>query len=138
MAVVTKRRSGGSRTKLIPFSARRKHNARRKASGLEKSIYSMLREDGIPFSREKLIGRCHVDVFIAPRTIVEAQGCFWHKHDCQEPKGGWPPMDLLIQAQDKARFAFFKAEGYKLVVIWECELEEDPERIRALLRRLQG
>jgi hypothetical protein len=51
---------GRSKAKLVPYSARRKHDPRRAASGPEKQIHAMLREKGIAFTREKLIGSCHV------------------------------------------------------------------------------
>jgi hypothetical protein len=51
---------GRSKAKLVPYSARRKHDPRRAASGPEKQIHAMLREKGIAFTREKLIGGCHV------------------------------------------------------------------------------
>jgi G:T-mismatch repair DNA endonuclease (very short patch repair protein) len=79
-----------------------------------------------------------VDVFIEPGTVVELQGCFWLKCKCIMPKAGWSAAELAVQARDQARFAFLKSQGYKVVVIWECELANDPERVRKLLRGLKA
>ena len=131
MPVATKTR------KLIPYSVRRKHNQKRPASKLEKAVYAMLKAEKIPFTKEKQIGRCHVDIFIEPRAVVEIQGCYWHKHTCHWPKAGWTSEDLAVQTRDTDRFAYLKAQGYKVVVIWECEIERDPEWGWSLLRSLK-
>ena len=123
--------------KLVPYSVRRKHNLKRSASKLEKAVYAMLKAEKIPFTKEKQIGRCHVDVFVEPRAVVEIQGCYWHKHSCHQPKAGWTHEELAVQARDTDRFAYLKAQGYQVVVIWECEIERDPEWIRSLFRSLK-
>jgi G:T-mismatch repair DNA endonuclease (very short patch repair protein) len=46
-------------------------------------------------------------------------------------------VDLAVQARDTDRFVYLKAQGYQVVVIWECEIEKDPEWIRSLLRSLK-
>jgi DNA mismatch endonuclease (patch repair protein) len=124
-------------SKLVPFTARRKHNAKRPASGLDKTVYALLKVLKIPFVKEKKIGRCHVDVFVEPQTIVELAGCYWHKHICLQPAHGWSPEDEAVLARDVARFAFFKSMGYKVVVIWECELRGGPDKVRARLKKLK-
>ena len=95
-----------------------------------------LKELGVSFIKEKAIGHCHVDVFIEPRTIVDIQGCYWHKHLCQRPKGGWSAADRAVQKRDEDRFAYFISQGYKVVTVYECELEKDPEWVRSLLKGL--
>lgn len=70
----TKRKTG----KLVPYSARRRHNASRPASSLEQAVYQMLKDERIPFIAEKKISKCHVDVFIEPNIVVELNGCHWH------------------------------------------------------------
>jgi G:T-mismatch repair DNA endonuclease (very short patch repair protein) len=44
---------------------------------------------------------------------------------------------MAVQARDSDRFAYLKAQGYQVVVIWECEIERDQEWIRSLLRSLK-
>jgi len=42
-----------------------RYNATRiSSSGLEEAVYKMLREENIPFVREKTISQMHVDIFI--------------------------------------------------------------------------
>jgi G:T-mismatch repair DNA endonuclease (very short patch repair protein) len=78
-----------------------------------------------------------VDVFIEPSTIIEVLGCYWHKHGCQEPKSGWSDEDLAVQEKDAARLAFLRGRGYTVIEIWECEINEHPDRVQARLRKLR-
>jgi G:T-mismatch repair DNA endonuclease (very short patch repair protein) len=55
----------------------------------------------------------------------------------KQAKAGWTVEDLAVQSRDSDRFAYLKAQGYKVVVIWECEIERDPEWVRSLLRSLK-
>lgn len=126
-----------SRTKLVPFSARRRKNARWRATAPEKSIHSTLDALRIEYIREKEISRCHVDVFVEPATVIEVLGCYWHKHDCQEPDGGWCDVDQVVKDKDEARFAFLRGRGYTVIPVWECEINEHPERVMAKLKKLR-
>jgi hypothetical protein len=53
------------------------------------------------------------------------------------PRQAGQHEDLAVQARDSDRFAYLKAQGYKVVVIWECEIERDPEWVWSLLRSLK-
>jgi G:T-mismatch repair DNA endonuclease (very short patch repair protein) len=114
-----------------PARAIRKANRRRKASSLEKDVYKILREEGIPFQREKLIGRCHADIFIGPRTVIELNGCYWH--GCPVCTKKLNQMQEESRAKDARRYYFFKKLGFDVRVIWECEVHKDPESVRDLL-----
>jgi G:T-mismatch repair DNA endonuclease (very short patch repair protein) len=111
----------------------RKANRSRPASGFEKAIHAILKEEKIAFTKEKTIGRCHADIFIEPKTVIEAQGCFWHGHTCQK---AFNKMQLEAHSKDARRFAFFQRLGFKVYSIWECELEQDPEKVREKLKKI--
>jgi G:T-mismatch repair DNA endonuclease (very short patch repair protein) len=115
----------------------RKANRQRKATGLEKQIHAMLKAEKIPFVKEKTIGRCHSDIFIEPMTVVEINGCFWHGHFACQKK---PPsaMQRGALASDARRIAFFKALGFDVHVIWECDVKNDPEKVQVQLKKISG
>jgi G:T-mismatch repair DNA endonuclease (very short patch repair protein) len=117
------------------MSVIRRANRRRKRSSLELKVHAWLKEDGIPFKIEKAIGRCHVDVFIEPRTIVELQGCFWH--GCMICNRQLDHKQKVAQIKDARRFAFFRNRGFDVIAIWECEVDGEPERVRAVLKALR-
>lgn len=91
-----------------------------------------LREDQIPFQREVPIGRCHVDVLIG-ETAIELNGCYFHGHDkCQKLTA----EQKLARKKDTRRYAFLRSRGYRLVVIWECEVKKSPDEVRNRLRKM--
>jgi G:T-mismatch repair DNA endonuclease (very short patch repair protein) len=118
------------------MSVIRKANRKRKRSSLELAVHAWLKEDGIAFKIEKAIGRCHVDVFIEPRTIIELQGCFWH--GCLICNRQLTHAQKIAQIKDARRFAYFRNRGFDVIAIWECEVGREPERVRAILRALAG
>jgi len=120
--------------KSIPYSAIRKANRRRPRSSLEITVGGWLKEEEIPFVREKAIGRCHVDVFLPPRTIVELNGCYWH--GCMICNKEPTQNQKIAQIKDGRRYAYFRNRGYDLIVIWECEVKKEPNRVRAMLKTL--
>jgi G:T-mismatch repair DNA endonuclease (very short patch repair protein) len=122
------------RSKRLPLKAIRKANRKRSASTLERLIYQWLEEEKIPFHREHPVGRCHVDIFIEPRTAVELNGCYWH--GCNVCNRKLTVNQLRKQKKDGNRYGFFRKRGLDVVVIWECEVEREPERVRAMLKML--
>jgi G:T-mismatch repair DNA endonuclease (very short patch repair protein) len=128
------RRPFRKRVKRIPLKAIRKANRRRAASTLEKQVYQWLEEDKIPFHREHPVGRCHVDIFIEPRTAIELNGCYWH--GCRMCNRELSVKQVRKQKKDGNRYAFLRKRNLDVVVIWECEVAKEPERVRLILRAL--
>lgn len=122
--------------KRYPAAVIRKRNRRRKRSSLEKKVYQWLEEDKIPFHKEKPIGRCHVDIFLEPRTVIELNGCYWH--GCMICNRELSAKHKLVQSKDARRYGFFRNKGYDVIVFWECEVEKEPARVRKMLRLLAG
>jgi DNA mismatch endonuclease (patch repair protein) len=68
-------------------------------------------------------------------------GCFWHRHEgC--PKASLPKSNRLFWAKkfrenvrrDKANYAKLKVLGWRVVVIWQCDVTS-PERAAVKLKR---
>jgi DNA mismatch endonuclease (patch repair protein) len=76
------------------------------------------------------------------RTVVFVHGCFWHRHSCQPAQ--WPKTRRAFwrkkieanQARDVRIIYFLRSAGWRVEVIWECELKGDVA-MRRLLRRLE-
>jgi very-short-patch-repair endonuclease len=118
------------------MSAIRKHNRRRKPSSLETTVYGWLEEMEIEFHREYPIGRCHADIFLPPRTVIELQGCWYH--GCRSCYRDLTDEQQLAQAKDGRRFAFFRSRGLAVVEIWEHDVLHNPEMVRRILEALSG
>lgn len=63
------------------------------------------------------------------KTVIFVNGCFWHKHDgCPQlvwPKSNreyWEPKILRNQERDKYVQMQLHELGWKVIVIWECEI----------------
>lgn len=77
-------------------------------------------------------------VFSSLRTVVFVHGCFWHAHPgCPRhriPKSRvewWTAKISRNQARDTEVQAALEAEGWKIVIVWECETE-NPEFLARL------
>lgn len=67
-------------------------------------------------------------VFPIRRKIVFVHGCFWHGHDCRrgtrEPKTNrdyWSAKLRRNKARDASSRAALIANGWDVIIIWECE-----------------
>lgn len=64
------------------------------------------------------------------KTAIFINGCFWHKHDC--PRFVWPssnedywvPKILGNVERDQKNHALLIEQGWKVLVIWECQLKK--------------
>jgi DNA mismatch endonuclease, patch repair protein len=68
------------------------------------------------------------------KTAVFVHGCFWHAHEgCKyyrEPKTNaeyWVKKLKRNISRDIINRQTLKENGWKVVVVWECELKRDPE-----------
>jgi DNA mismatch endonuclease (patch repair protein) len=75
------------------------------------------------------------------RLIVFVHGCFWHGHDCARgarvPKTNrdyWIDKVGRNRARDGATRANLEAAGWRVEVVWECELKD----AAALDARMRG
>jgi very-short-patch-repair endonuclease len=125
-----KRKRSGWNAKISKRSIK-KANSKRKRSSLEITVGNWLTEANIPFKREFPIGKCHVDIYLAPRTLIELQGCHWH--GCMICNKILTSQQKVAQIKDARRFAFFRNRGYDVIAIWECEVKLEPDRVKQQL-----
>jgi DNA mismatch endonuclease (patch repair protein) len=78
------------------------------------------------------------------RTVIFVHGCFWHRHpDCRmayTPKSNvefWLTKLEGNAARDARNQARLVEQGWRVIVIWECETR-DREVLRELLARWLG
>lgn len=69
-------------------------------------------------------------VFPARRKLILMHGCFWHQHpNCAEGRipGSrpeyWVQKLTGNQLRDEANRAILERQGWKILVVWECELK---------------
>lgn len=71
-------------------------------------------------------------VFGAMKKAVFVHGCFWHGHDCKRgaraPKDNasyWRAKIARNVARDASVLAALRVDGWRAMVIWECETRDD-------------
>jgi DNA mismatch endonuclease, patch repair protein len=81
-------------------------------------------------------------VFASRRKVIFVHGCFWHGHDC--PRGHvprsnadyWRAKISRNRQRDKRTVKDLINSGWGVLVIWECEINENStlhRRIRSFL-----
>ena len=80
-------------------------------------------------------------VFPRLKRIIEVRGCFWHQHgkcvDSHIPKSRrnyWLPKLKRNQRRDVENLQSLKALGFRVLVVWECEVKKE-KPLTARLRR---
>lgn len=70
-------------------------------------------------------------VFPSRRKIILMHGCFWHQHSaCPEGRipGSrpeyWVEKLKRNQVRDEANRTLLEQQGWKIFVVWECELKD--------------
>lgn len=87
-------------------------------SSLEIQIKSYLDEARIVYEQQRPIGPYWADFFLPEINVVlECYGCYWH--GCKECGMEYAKKN----SKDRSREAYIKACGFKLVVLWEHEIE---------------
>jgi DNA mismatch endonuclease (patch repair protein) len=78
-------------------------------------------------------------------TVLFVHGCFWHCHEgCSDfviPKSNtdyWLPKLQRNRQRDEANINTLKSAGWRVLVIWECELKKPvrEERLRLLFETI--
>lgn len=98
----------------------------------ERIVRSYLHRSGLRFRIQgrDLPGRPDI---ILPKwgCIVMVHGCFWHRHrNCRYAAvpgtraSWWQAKFDSNQARDKRNAAKLRAEGWRVLVVWECQLNK--------------
>ena len=110
------------KTKRFLRNIRRKRIRSKKKSGLEIRVEAALDARGIEYRTQYPIGRCHADLYFPQtNTVVELHGCYWHAHSvCQKTF-----RYKRRRVRDARRYTFFRNKGYQLLIVWECEVNQN-------------
>jgi len=81
------------------------------------------------------------------KTVIFVNGCFWHKHEgCRYfvwPKNNadfWREKIERNIARDIQVYRLLESEGWRIIVVWECELKQGKaeERLMRLCEELRN
>ena len=84
-------------------------------------------------------------VFPARKAVIFVHGCFWHQHassrcKARPPKSRleyWLPKLERNIKRDKQNQRILKRLGWRVLVVWECEIRNRTALERRLLRFLR-
>ena len=115
----------------------------------EKLLRSMLHRAGFRFriNVRDLPGKPDI-VLRKYRVVIFVDGCFWHRHDgCKKAsmpstrQSFWKEKFQKTVERDKRQAEQLEKSGWKVIRVWECELENNAEqsveRIARYLRTLR-
>lgn len=112
----------------------------------ERAVRSLLHRMGYRFRlhHKGLPGRPDV-VLARYRTVVLVHGCFWHRHETcrfaytpKTRKRFWRTKFIANVARDRVVQEELRKRGWRVVVVWECELrnmERLAKRLAAVLKK---
>lgn len=83
-------------------------------------------------------------VFIKKKKAIFVHGCFWHRHpkckNTRMPKSRlefWKPKLMGNARRDKRNQRELEKQGWKYLIIWECQLRT-PNDVTKTIRRFLG
>ncbi len=97
----------------------------------EEIVRKYLFSKGLRYRKNvKSLPGCPDIVFPKYKTVVFVNGCFWHMHDCGRfvwPTSNeeyWRKKITRNIKRDDENYHTLEATGWKVLVIWECELKK--------------
>jgi len=118
---------------------------RSKNTAPELAVRRICRElgfSGYRIHRNDLPGKPDL-AWIGRKLAIFVHGCFWHGHKCAEgirkPKSNqnyWIPKIKRNRLRDAAALIKLRKAGWKILIVWECELKNKPVLINWIKRLL--
>jgi len=112
----------------------------------ERIVRSLLHKMGFRFRlhEKKLPGKPDI-VLKKYRTVIFVHGCFWHRHArCKYayiPKSHhkfWQKKFSENMVRDKNVKRILKKSGWKIITIWECQINNQKKLIERLTSFIQN
>ena len=80
-------------------------------------------------------------VFTKKKIAIFIHGCYWHGHNCnsryahisKSNTNYWNTKIQRNQERDKRNIEQLEKDGWKVIVLWECEIKENFEEIKTKL-----
>ena len=83
--------------------------------------------------------------FIGRRAVIFVHGCFWHRHEgcsmARLPKSRedfWTAKLEANRLRDERQQAALRQDGWRVLVVWECETKDAAALRERLCRFLEG
>jgi DNA mismatch endonuclease (patch repair protein) len=119
---------------------------RSKNTNPEKLLRSLLFKNGFRFRIHQVDLPGKPDIILPKyRTTIFVHGCFWHYHkSCREGRipdtnsKFWKEKLFKNVERDKKHKLALKKLGWGVIIIWECQIENHPDRVlKKITKRLK-
>lgn len=75
------------------------------------------------------------DIVFSKKIAIFIHGCYWHGHNCgshyahtsQSNKAYWGPKIERTKQRDQEHIRELEADGWKVIVLWECKIKQEFE-----------
>ena len=103
----------------------------------EIAVRSLLHRRGLRFRLHKNDLPGHPDIVLPMyKTVIFVHGCFWHQHkncrNCSMPKDHkkiWQEKLKRNVERDNLNKKRLIQKGWNVLIVWECEIERDIEKV---------
>ena len=110
---------------------------RRKNTEIEIKVRKYLFSQGFRFRKNVADMPGKTDIVLSKyKTIIFIHGCYWHRHasckNCTTPNTNrefWLKKFEKNMQNDSKHQQELEAAGWKVLILWECEIENDFERL---------
>jgi DNA mismatch endonuclease, patch repair protein len=104
---------------------------------IEKTVRKWLFSNGLRYRKNSVHLPGKPDIVIQKyKIVIFVNGCFWHGHiECKishipnSSENYWSNKILKTQTRDIENIKKLESLGWKVIIIWECQLKSDSERI---------
>lgn len=127
-------------TETDPVVSRRMAAVRSRNTTPELRVRRILRSMGYGYRVHvrDLPGRPDIVLRKYDKAVIEIRGCFWHLHECDDcrlPRRNaefWLTKLNRNRERDEANERALRELGWRVLVLWECELGDDDSLSRRL------
>ena len=113
-------------------------------TGPERLIFHGLRKQKIYFRRHYSVGRINIDVALPKRKLaIFIDGDFWHGYNFKKlqkrlSEKYWLEKITKNIERDKKNRSKLKRQGWKVLIIWEHEIDKDLPMAISKIQKLIG
>ncbi|MGH7243317.1 MAG: DNA mismatch endonuclease Vsr [Phycisphaerales bacterium] len=113
-------------------------------TGPERRVRAAMKRLNIRISKLHLFG---TPDFVLPTrgAVLFVHGCFWHRHSCvrgrshpTENRNFWAEKFRRNIRRDRRVTRRLRADGWRVLTVWECDTHDEQALDRLLLRKLRS
>jgi len=106
---------------------------------IELTVFELLKRLRVRFETQVEIDKYSVDFLVNEKYIIECYGDFWHcnpqKYSPSYFNKGKRKTAKEIWERDLERRKYFEGLGYKFINLWECDIKDNPKKIKTKLKK---